>query len=146
MIRGSWIIGALITVGLLISSTRSTILGDSFEQTECQVDVEGEYVAVLLSDGVEEKATNFVSNGISFWSQRIGGNWGVPYQNVSRVFLSRYADAQIGELYVDFGNSGGNPELVGSITVECWESIERFIKGNPDSATVRIEEVLLERN
>lgn len=115
-------------------------MGSDFEETKCVVSREGGYVSITLSDGVREKAVNFVSDGITYWSQLPGGSSAEGYEGVSKLVYEVEGSALSGTLSIEFKDATREPNIVGKVENECWQGLTQLMNKKSDTSHIQLEE------
>lgn len=126
-------------VAVCLTSGIVVAMGSDFKQSSCVTSQEGKYVSITLSDGVREKVVNFVSDGITYWSQPPGGSSAGDYEDVSQIVYEG-EDNSSGMLSIEFTDASRKPKLIGVIDSECWHDVMRLMKSNAGASHIQLEE------
>lgn len=128
--------GWWVGVVLLSMALAQRGVASEFEQVNCKPSIDGQYVSVEFANGPRRKSVNFVSDGITYWSDRIGETWASDYEDITGVLFSTVPGARNGVLQVRYRDQKRGVEVVGKVKLACWREIRALLKILPPASHI----------
>ena len=114
-------------------------MASEYQQTNCKASIDGQYVSVEFKKGSEEKNVNFVTDGITYWSDSINANAAEGYGGIGKIIFRSASDTRRGILQFRYLDGTRGIEQIGRIDLECWREIGALLKSNPRASHIELQ-------